>query len=80
MSNRTVLVERLKPLENVNTLSLPLNVLQSVELNAPRLAALAVGTFKVITGVVVPLATLELKSVPEVPNVKAATLVTAVVK
>jgi hypothetical protein len=53
-----------------------LNVLQSALDNAPRFAALAVGTFKVITGVVVPLATLELKSVPLVPIVKADTLVT----
>ena len=36
----------------------------------------AVGTFKVITGVVVLVATVELKSVPLVPIVKAATLVT----
>jgi hypothetical protein len=53
-----------------------LNVDQSAELNAPLFAALAVGTFKVITGVVVPVATVLLKSVPVVPNVKAATLVT----
>jgi len=53
-----------------------LKVLQSVELKAPLFVALAVGTFKVITGVVVPLATDELKSVPVVPNVKAATEVT----
>ena len=55
---------------------LPLNVLQSALDKAPRLAALAVGTCKVITGVVVPLATVELKSVPVVPIVKAATDVT----
>jgi hypothetical protein len=53
-----------------------LNVVQSAELNAPRLVAEAVGTFKVITGVVVLVATVELKSVPDVPKVKAATLVT----
>ena len=53
-----------------------LNVDQSVDDNAPRLLADAVGTFKVITGVVVPLATVELKSVPVVPKVKAATEVT----
>jgi hypothetical protein len=53
-----------------------LNVVQSAALNAPRLAADAVGTFSVITGVVVPLATLLDKSVPDVPRVKAATLVT----
>ena len=57
-------------------LVLLLNVVQSVELNAPRLLALAVGTFKVITGVVVPVATVDDKSVPVVPKVKAATLVT----
>lgn len=57
-------------------LALPLNVLQSVELNAPRLVADAVGTCSVITGVVVPLATVELRSVPVVPKVRAATLVT----
>ena len=53
-----------------------LNVVQSAALNAPRLVADAVGTFNVMTGVVVPLATVELKSVPDVPSVKAATLVT----
>ena len=53
-----------------------LNVVQSAALNAPRLVADAVGTFNVMTGVVVPLATVELKSVPVVPSVKAATLVT----
>ena len=57
-------------------LVLLLNVVQSVELNAPRLLALAVGTFKVMTGVVVPVATVDVKSVPVVPKVKAATLVT----
>lgn len=55
---------------------LPLNVVQSAELSTPLLLAEAVGTFNVITGVVVPLATVELKSVPVVPNVSAATLVT----
>jgi hypothetical protein len=53
-----------------------LNVVQSALLKAPLFVADAVGTFKVITGVVVPLATLELKSVPVVPIVKAATDVT----
>ena len=53
-----------------------LNVDQSVELNAPRLVAEAVGTFSVITGVVVPLATVEERSVPVVPKVSAATEVT----
>ena len=53
-----------------------LKVVQSAELNAPRLVADAVGTCKVITGVVVPLATVELRSVPVVPRVNAATLVT----
>ena len=53
-----------------------LNVDQSVELNAPRLVAEAVGTFSVITGVVVPLATVEERSVPVVPKVSAATDVT----
>ena len=55
---------------------LPLNVLQSAELKAPLLDADAVGTFNVITGVVVPLATELERSVPVVPNVKAATEVT----
>ena len=54
----------------------PLNVLQSVEDKAPLLEAEAVGTFKVITGVVVPVATVLVKSVPLVPKVKAATEVT----
>ena len=53
-----------------------LNVVQSVELNAPLLVADAVGTFRVIIGVVVPVATEELRSVPVVPKVIAATLVT----
>ena len=53
-----------------------LNVLQSALDNAPLFVALAVGTFKVITGVVVLVATVELKSVPLVPKVNAATLVT----
>ncbi len=53
-----------------------MNVVQSVELKAPRLVADAVGTFSVMTGVVVLLTTVELKSVPEVPIVRAATDVT----
>jgi hypothetical protein len=53
-----------------------LNVVQSALDNAPLFTALAVGTFKVITGVVVEFATVELKSVPLVPIVKAATDVT----
>ena len=53
-----------------------LKVVQSAALNAPRLAADAVGTFNVMTGVDVPVATVELKSVPDVPKVSAATLVT----
>ena len=44
---------------------------QSEELNAPRFNADAVGTFSVITGVVVLVATVLLKSVPVVPSVKA---------
>ena len=52
-------------------LPLLLKVVQSAELKAPLLDADAVGTFKVITGVVVPVAIVELKSVPVVPNVKA---------
>jgi hypothetical protein len=55
-----------------------LNVVQSAELKAPRLDAEAVGTFRVITGVVVGFATVELRSVPAVPNVRAATEVTPV--
>lgn len=53
-----------------------LNVDQSVELSAPRLVADAVGTFSVMTGVVVPLATVDDRSVPVVPKVSAATEVT----
>jgi len=53
-----------------------LNVVQSAALKAPRLVAEAVGTFSVITGVVVPLATVEVRSVPVVPKVSAATEVT----
>ena len=50
-----------------------LNVVQSAGLRTPRLVADAVGTFNVITGVVVGLATVELRSVPEVPKVSAET-------
>ena len=57
-------------------LPLLLNVVQSAELNAPRFEAEAVGTFNVMTGVVVPFATVEVRSVPEVPKVSAATEVT----
>ena len=65
------------PLTDVTEpLPLLLNVVQSVEDNAPLLLAEAVGTFKVITGVVVPVATVLDKSAPVVPNVSAATLVT----
>lgn len=53
-----------------------LKLLQSVELSAPLLVAEAVGTFRVMTGVVVPVATVLVKSVPVVPRVKAATEVT----
>jgi len=49
---------------------------KSEALKAPLLVALAVGTFKVITGVVVLLATVLVKSVPVVPKVKAETEVT----
>ena len=55
---------------------LSLKVVQSVALNAPLLAAEAVGTFNVTTGVVVAVATVEVISVPEVPIVKALTSVT----
>jgi hypothetical protein len=57
-------------------LPLLLNVVQSAELNAPLLDAEAVGTLSVITGVVVLLTTVEDRSVPAVPSVKADTLVT----
>ena len=53
-----------------------LNVVQSAALKAPRLDADAVGTWSVITGVVVPFATVLDRSVPVVPRVSAATLVT----
>ncbi len=53
-----------------------LKVVQSAALKAPRLVADAVGTFSVITGVVVLFATVELRSVPVVPSVRAETLVT----
>jgi hypothetical protein len=73
--------EPLEPLVvSVIVSCLLLKVVQSVELNAPLLVALAVGTFNVITGVVVLLATVELKSVPVVPNVRADTLVTVPTK
>jgi hypothetical protein len=54
----------------------PLKVDQSALLRTPRLDADAVGTFNVMTGVVVPFATVELRSVPDVPSVNAATEVT----
>jgi len=53
-----------------------LKVDQSVDDSAPLFVAEAVGTCNVITGVVVPVATVLLKSVPVVPKVKAATEVT----
>ena len=53
-----------------------LKVVQSAALKAPRLDAEAVGTWSVITGVVVPVATVLDRSVPVVPRVIAATLVT----
>ena len=56
--------------------TLPLKVVQSAALNAPRFEAEAVGTFNVMTGVVVAVATVEVRSVPVVPNVSAATEVT----
>ena len=62
--------------EVTDPLPLLLKVVQSAELNAPLFVALAVGTFNVITGVVVPFATVLDKSVPVVPRVNAATLVT----
>jgi hypothetical protein len=54
----------------------PLKVDQSAELRTPRFDAEAVGTLSVMTGVVVPVATVEDRSVPEVPSVSAATEVT----
>ena len=62
--------------EVTDPLPLLLKVVQSVELNAPLFVALAVGTFNVITGVVVPFATVLDKSVPVVPKVSADTEVT----
>ena len=61
---------------SVNAPCFELKVAQSAALNAPLFTALAVGTFKVITGVVVLFATVDDKSVPIVPKVRAATLVT----
>jgi hypothetical protein len=58
------------------TVPLLLNVVQSAELSTPRFVADAVGMFSVITGVVVPVATDDPTSVPVVPMVSAATLVT----
>ena len=55
---------------------LELNDVQSVEDRAPLAEPEAVGIFKVITGVVVPVATVEDTSAPVVPKVKAATDVT----
>lgn len=53
-----------------------LNIDQSEADNKPLLEIEAVGIFNVIVGVVVPFVTLLLKSVPVVPNVKAAIEVT----
>jgi len=53
-----------------------LKFVKSEELKAPLLVADAVGIFKVITGVVVPVATVLETSVPVVPKVNAATEVT----
>jgi hypothetical protein len=53
-----------------------LNVVQSADARAPLLADDAVGIFSVITGVVVPVATDDPTSVPDVPSVMAATDVT----
>ena len=60
----------------VSAACLPLKVDQSAALSAPRLLAEAVGTLRVMTGVEVSVATEEVRSVPVVPRVKAATLVT----
>ena len=62
--------------EVTEPLPLLLKVVQSAALKAPRLDADAVGTCSVITGVVVPFATVLDRSVPVVPRVSAATLVT----
>ena len=60
----------------VNADCFPLNVLQFAADNTPRFVEDAVGTFNVITGVVVGFVTVLVKSVPVVPKVIAATLVT----
>ena len=57
-------------------MTLLLKVVQSAALKAPLLDADAVGTLSVMTGVVVPFATVLVRSVPVVPRVSAATLVT----
>ena len=72
----TVIIPPVKPTLVTVPEPLLLKVVQSVELNAPRLAAEAVGTCSVMTGVVVPFATVLDRSVPLVPRVSAATLVT----
>lgn len=53
-----------------------LNVVQSAAVRAPRLVADADGRLSVMTGVVVPVATVDETSVPVVPKVSAATEVT----
>ena len=53
----TVIIPPVKLTLVTDPLPLLLKVVQSVELNAPLFVALAVGTFNVITGVVVPFAT-----------------------
>jgi len=59
-----------------NAACFALKVAQSAALSAHLFAAEAVGTFNVITGVVVPVATDEDKFVPVVHKVRAETFVT----
>lgn len=53
-----------------------LNVVQSAAVSKPRLVADDEGKLSVMTGVVVPVATVDVASVPVVPKVSAATDVT----
>ena len=65
-----------KPVEKVKADCFALKIEKSAALKAPLLVADAVGIFNVMVGLVVPLATVDVISVPVVPNVSAFTFVT----
>ena len=71
-----VLLVLVKPVEKVKADCFALKAVKSAALKAPLLLADAVGIFNVMVGLVVPFATVDVISVPVVPNVKAFTFVT----